>query len=97
MRESWRAIRSILDAALAADRGLTIASALLAIAGWIVVPLQALAIDARRLVVVKCVADAVLVEPGTGLLHGVAVFDAVDGDWHDHSHSIVPGGFDVTS
>src|SRR5262249_28302038 len=59
--------------------------------------LEALTIDARRLVIVKRISDAVLVEPGTRLLHGVAVFDAVDGDWHDHSPSIVPGGFDVTS
>jgi ATP-binding cassette subfamily B protein len=44
MTEDWRVIGSILGAAMAADRRLTITSAVLAIAGWIVVPLQALAI-----------------------------------------------------
>jgi ATP-binding cassette subfamily B protein len=44
MAEDWRVIRSIVAAAMAADRRLTIATGLLAIAGWIVVPLQALAI-----------------------------------------------------
>jgi ATP-binding cassette subfamily B protein len=44
MAENWRVIQSIVGAAMAADRRLTITSGLLAIAGWIVVPLQALAI-----------------------------------------------------
>ena len=37
-------------------------------------------VDAGRLVVVEGVGDAVLVEPGPGLLHRVAVLDAVDRD-----------------
>ena len=41
------------------------------------------AFDAGGLVVVEGVVDAVLVEPGARLLHGVAVLDAVDGDGHD--------------
>src|SRR5712691_6816740 len=36
--------------------------------------------DARRLVIMKAVSHAMAVEPGAGLLHGVAVLDAVDGD-----------------
>src|SRR5262249_20995353 len=38
--------------------------------------------DACRLVVVKVVSDAMAVEPGARLLHGVAVLDAVDRDAH---------------
>ena len=38
--------------------------------------------NARGLVVVKRIIDAVLVEPGARLVHGLAVLDAVDGDGH---------------
>ena len=41
-------------------------------------------VDAGGLVVVECVIDAVRVEPGARLLHGVAVLDAVDGDGFGH-------------
>ena len=42
------------------------------------------AVDADGLVVVKGIVHAVLVEPGAGLLHGVAGFDAVQGLAHGH-------------
>src|SRR5262249_34083358 len=42
--------------------------------------IEAFAIDPCGLVVVELIGDAVLVEPGTRLLHGVAVLDAIDGD-----------------
>src|SRR5215472_2956013 len=42
--------------------------------------LERAALDAHGLVVVEAVGDAALVEPGTRLLHGVAVLDAVDRD-----------------
>src|SRR5262249_16454566 len=45
--------------------------------------LEALAIDACRLVIVKAVFDAVLFEPRPALFHGVAVFDTVYGNKHD--------------
>jgi ATP-binding cassette subfamily B protein len=46
VRESLRTIRTILEAAYRVDPKLTVASAVLAVAGWIVIPLQALAIRA---------------------------------------------------
>ena len=39
--------------------------------------------DAGGFVVVESIIDAVIVEPCTRLLHGVAVFDAVEGDGHN--------------
>src|SRR5579862_931894 len=47
--------------------------------------LQPLAIDAGGLVVMKRIVDAVLVEPGARLVHGLAVLDAVDGRGFGHS------------
>ena len=44
MAESIRTIRAILDASFTADRRLTIALAALAVAGWVVIPFQAVAI-----------------------------------------------------
>ncbi len=38
--------------------------------------------DPGKLVVVKVVGDAMIVEPAARLLHGVAVLDTVDGDGH---------------
>src|SRR5262245_58129624 len=57
--------------------------------------LQRAAVDARALVVMKGVGDAVLIEPRARLLHGVAILDAVDRDRLRHcqsanSHSVVP-------
>src|SRR3990167_1443670 len=43
---------------------------------------QRCGVDALGFVVVEVVGDLVLVEPGSGFLHGVAGFDAVEGD-HD--------------
>src|ERR1700752_2643962 len=42
-----------------------------------------------KLVVMKVVSHAVIVEPGAGLLHGVAVLDAVDGDGFCHSVRLI--------
>src|SRR5580698_3597260 len=42
------------------------------------------AIDARGLVIVKFIIDAMLVQPGARLGHGVAILDAVDGDRFRH-------------
>src|SRR5262249_19678886 len=44
------------------------------------------ALDPCTLVVVEFVNDAALVEPGTRLLHRVAILDAVDGDRLGHLH-----------
>src|SRR3954451_8962346 len=51
-------------------------------AGLLRPALQPVAVDAAHLVVMEAVLDTVLVEPNTGLLHGVAVLDAVDRDGH---------------
>ena len=49
------------------------------------------ALDPGRLVVMERIGDAVLLEPGARLLHGVAVLDAVDrgGLGHGYSQFIV--------
>src|SRR3546814_13981655 len=47
--------------------------------------LEMRAVDAGCLVVVEAVSDIVILQPGEGLLHGVAVLDAVDGDGHGGS------------
>jgi len=53
------------------------------------------AVDAGRLVVMEFVCHAVAIQPDPRLLHGVAVFNAVDGYGPAlaHSHSMVAGGF----
>src|SRR5262245_8783452 len=48
------------------------------------------ALDPLRLVVVEGVGDAMAVEPGARLLHGVAVLDAVDGDGTRLRHGLAP-------
>src|SRR6266478_4426418 len=45
--------------------------------------------DALGLVIMKAVSHAVAVEPGAGLLHGVAVFYAVDGDGQFRCPSLI--------
>src|SRR5690606_2440423 len=44
--------------------------------------LKLLARNALRLVVVEGVVDAIVLQPGEGLLHRVAILDAVDRDAH---------------
>jgi len=67
-------------------------------AAWFQQPRVDRCLDALHLVVVECMRDARRIQPGAGLLHGVAGLDAVDDDGHArHSHSIVPGGFEVMS
>src|SRR5262245_14946167 len=48
------------------------------------------ALDPLRLVIVESVGDAVAVEPGARLLHGVTILDAVDGDGPRLRHKLTP-------
>ncbi len=75
MSDNWRAVRSILDAALASDRRLTIATALLEVGGWILLPVQALAI-ARFF-------DAIVAgDPDGAVIPTIATGLAVGGLWY---------------
>src|SRR5690606_641640 len=56
-------------------------------AGRVYPALQVGAINALALVVVELVGNALLVQPGAGLLHRVAVLDAVDRYAHSHASS----------
>ncbi|EGE58963.1 hypothetical protein RHECNPAF_2530037 [Rhizobium etli CNPAF512] len=46
------------------------------------------AVDAVRLVIVKLIGDLVFFQPAAGLLHRVAILDAINGDGHDRSISL---------
>jgi hypothetical protein len=53
-------------------------------------PLELVLGNALGLVVMKTISHPVAVEPGAGLLHGVAVLDAVDGDGQGRSSGEFP-------
>lgn len=53
--------------------------------GFLAPALEMRAVDTFGLVVVKAVSDAAAIEPGTRLLHRVAVLDAVDRNRHAHA------------
>ena len=75
MRRTWRTVTAILEASLAADRRLTIVAGVLAIAGWIVIPFQALAI--------KLFIDAIVTRSASeGALATVAAAVTMGGLWY---------------
>lgn len=75
MRETWRTVGAVLSASFAADRRLTVLAGLLAIAGWIVIPLQALAI--------KLFIDALVArDAGRGAAAVVAAGVTMGGLWY---------------